>query len=178
MIVNLIGDISSVSTHCMISTLSSHSLDRLTSDGKTTVREIVVAHSAAKSMIELIRTLGEECGHGSTSVIILGGFRATLMLQAMTFSWNSLREEDTRTVVNAISGARHASRRHQLCVNKSMKEALPVFDRICDPIDVNDGKTFALIETSIGIKFVCRTVVRAYVQAQARYLSQTHCRAE
>jgi T-complex protein 1 subunit gamma len=36
-----------------------------------------VAHPAAKNMIELSRTQDEECGDGTTSVIILG---ALLML--------------------------------------------------------------------------------------------------
>ena len=36
------------------------------------MREIEVAHPAAKNMIELSRTQDEECGDGTTSVIILG----------------------------------------------------------------------------------------------------------
>jgi chaperonin GroEL (HSP60 family) len=40
--------------------------------GNAILREIEVAHPAAKSMIELSRTQDEECGDGTTSVIILG----------------------------------------------------------------------------------------------------------
>lgn len=47
----------------------SHSL---TNDGNAILREIEVAHPAAKSMIELSRTQDEEVGDGTTSVIILG----------------------------------------------------------------------------------------------------------
>lgn len=44
----------------------------LTNDGNAILREIEVAHPAAKSMIELSRTQDEEVGDGTTSVIILG----------------------------------------------------------------------------------------------------------
>lgn len=44
----------------------------LTNDGHAILREIDVAHPAAKSMIELSRTQDEEVGDGTTSVIILG----------------------------------------------------------------------------------------------------------
>ena len=46
----------------------------LTNDGNAILREIEVAHPAAKSMIELSRTQDEEVGDGTTSVIILGEF--------------------------------------------------------------------------------------------------------
>lgn len=44
----------------------------LTNDGHAILREIEVAHPAAKSMIELSRTQDEEVGDGTTTVIILG----------------------------------------------------------------------------------------------------------
>lgn len=46
----------------------------LTNDGHAILREIEVAHPAAKSMIELSRTQDEEVGDGTTTVIILGTF--------------------------------------------------------------------------------------------------------
>ena len=45
----------------------------LTNDGHAILREIEVAHPAAKSMIELSRAQDEEVGDGTTSVIILAG---------------------------------------------------------------------------------------------------------
>jgi len=45
----------------------------LTNDGHAILREIEVAHPAAKSMLELSRTQDEEVGDGTTSVIILAG---------------------------------------------------------------------------------------------------------
>lgn len=50
----------------------SFSVCSLTNDGNAILREIDVAHPAAKNMIELSRTQDEECGDGTTSVIILG----------------------------------------------------------------------------------------------------------
>eukprot|EP00035_Acanthoeca_spectabilis_P020164 m.431431 g.431431 ORF g.431431 m.431431 type:complete len:535 (+) comp17302_c0_seq1:111-1715(+) len=45
----------------------------MTSDGNAILREIVVQHPAAKSMIEIARTQDEEVGDGTTSVIVLAG---------------------------------------------------------------------------------------------------------
>jgi T-complex protein 1 subunit gamma len=47
----------------------------ITNDGHAILREIDVAHPAAKSMIELSRTQDEEVGDGTTTVIILGARR-------------------------------------------------------------------------------------------------------
>lgn len=44
----------------------------LTNDGNAILREIDVAHPAAKSIIDLSRTQDDEVGDGTTSVIILG----------------------------------------------------------------------------------------------------------
>ena len=52
----------------------------LTNDGNAILREIDVAHPAAKNMIELSRTQDEECGDGTTSVIILGEYPTPLLL--------------------------------------------------------------------------------------------------
>jgi hypothetical protein len=57
---------------------------RLTNDGNAILREIDVAHPAAKNMIDLSRTQDEEVGDGTTSVIILGvprscAYRANLL---------------------------------------------------------------------------------------------------
>ena len=54
----------------------------LTNDGNAILREIDVAHPAAKNMIELSRTQDEECGDGTTSVIVLGTPPARISLYA------------------------------------------------------------------------------------------------
>lgn len=45
----------------------------MTNDGNAILREVDVAHPAAKSMIELARAQDEEVGYGTTSVIVLAG---------------------------------------------------------------------------------------------------------
>ncbi|KAF8167099.1 chaperonin Cpn60/TCP-1 family [Crassisporium funariophilum] len=109
----------------------------LTNDGNAILREIDVAHPAAKNMIELSRTQDEECGDGTTSVIILAG---EILAQSL-----SQLERDIHPVV-IISA-----------YNKALKEALEIVKRISIPIDVNnDEEMLALIKTSIGTKFVVR----------------------
>ena len=45
----------------------------LTNDGNAILREIDVGHPAGKQMIELSRAQDEECGDGTSSVIVLAG---------------------------------------------------------------------------------------------------------
>ena len=59
---------------------------RLTNDGNAILREIEVAHPAAKSMIELSRTQDEEVGDGTTSVIILGELAIPLLSTLCVYS--------------------------------------------------------------------------------------------
>ncbi|KAG7088639.1 T-complex protein 1 subunit gamma [Marasmius oreades] len=88
-------------------------------------------------MIELSRTQDEECGDGTTSVIILAG---EILAQSL-----SQLERDIHPVV-IISA-----------YNKALKEALDIIQRISVPIDVkNDEEMLSLIKTSIGTKFVMR----------------------
>ncbi|GJE91536.1 T-complex protein 1 subunit beta [Phanerochaete sordida] len=109
----------------------------LTNDGNAILREIDVAHPAAKNMIELSRTQDEECGDGTTSVIILAG---EILAQSL-----SQLERDIHPVV-IISA-----------YNKALKEALEIVKQISIPIDTSDdGAMLALIKTSIGTKFVSR----------------------
>ncbi|KAI0088938.1 T-complex protein 1 [Irpex rosettiformis] len=109
----------------------------LTNDGNAILREIDVAHPAAKNMIELSRTQDEECGDGTTSVIILAG---EILAQSL-----SQLERDIHPVV-IISA-----------YNKALKEALEIVKRISIPIDTSsDEDMLSLIKTSIGTKFVSR----------------------
>ena len=61
---------------------------RLTNDGNAILREIDVAHPAAKNMIELSRTQDEECGDGTTSVIILGAILMTSLVSYMSTNFS------------------------------------------------------------------------------------------
>jgi hypothetical protein len=60
----------------------------MTNDGNAILREIDVAHPAAKSMIELSRNQDEEVGDGTTSVIILGEYYCPCyILKAPGWQW-------------------------------------------------------------------------------------------
>jgi len=112
-------------------------LFRLTNDGNAILREIEVAHPAAKSMIELSRTQDEEVGDGTTSVIILAG---EILAQALPHL-----ERNIHPVV-IISAFKRA-----------LEEALIIIDSISVPVNPQDEKEMlALIKTSIGTKFVSR----------------------
>ncbi|KDQ51155.1 hypothetical protein JAAARDRAFT_41419 [Jaapia argillacea MUCL 33604] len=109
----------------------------LTNDGNAILREIDVAHPAAKNMIELSRTQDEECGDGTTSVVILAG---EILAQSL-----AQLERDIHPVV-IISA-----------YNKALKEALEIIKRISIPINTSDdAQMLSLIKTSIGTKFVVR----------------------
>ncbi|KAF8475282.1 T-complex protein 1 [Russula ochroleuca] len=109
----------------------------LTNDGNAILREIDVAHPAAKNMIELSRTQDEECGDGTTSVIVLAG---EILAQSL-----SQLERDIHPVV-IISA-----------YNKALQTALEIVSRISVPIDTTDDtQMLALIKSSIGTKFVIR----------------------
>ncbi|EEH36747.2 T-complex protein 1 subunit gamma [Paracoccidioides lutzii Pb01] len=109
----------------------------LTNDGHAILREIEVAHPAAKSMIELSRTQDEEVGDGTTTVIILAG---EILAQALP-----QLERNIHPVV-IISAFKRA-----------LSDALAIVEDISLPVDINDDKAmYKLIHSSIGTKFVSR----------------------
>jgi len=106
----------------------------LTNDGNAILREIDVAHPAAKSMIELSRTQDEEVGDGTTSVIILAG---ELMHLATPF----LEKNIHPTVI--VRG-----------YMKALEDAVNVLEEIAFPIDINDkAQMNKIVESCIGTKF-------------------------
>ncbi|KAI9801508.1 MAG: T-complex protein 1 subunit gamma [Piccolia ochrophora] len=109
----------------------------LTNDGHAILREIEVAHPAAKSMIELSRTQDEEVGDGTTTVIILAG---EILAQALP-----QLERNIHPVV-IISAFKHA-----------LADALEIVGKISNPVNIDDDKAmYDLIASSIGTKFVSR----------------------
>ncbi|KAL9633624.1 MAG: hypothetical protein Q9164_004588 [Protoblastenia rupestris] len=109
----------------------------LTNDGHAILREIEVAHPAAKSMIELSRTQDEEVGDGTTTVIILAG---EILAQALP-----QLERNIHPVV-IISAFKRA-----------LADALDIIEEISLPVNINDDKAmYQLISSSIGTKFVSR----------------------
>ncbi|KIM51826.1 hypothetical protein SCLCIDRAFT_33128 [Scleroderma citrinum Foug A] len=92
----------------------------LTNDGNVILHEIDVAHPTAKNMIELSRTQDEECGDGTTSVIILAG---EILAQSL-----AQLECDIHPVV-IISA-----------YNKVLKEALEIVKCVSIPINTNNDE--------------------------------------
>ncbi|KAK1320868.1 hypothetical protein QJS10_CPA03g00411 [Acorus calamus] len=106
----------------------------VTNDGNAILRELDIAHPAAKSMIELSRTQDEEVGDGTTSVIVLAG---EMLHVAEAFI-------DKRFHPTVICRA----------YNKALEDALAVLDKIAMPIDTNDRVTMlGLVKSCIGTKF-------------------------
>jgi len=129
----------------------------LTNDGHAILREIEVAHPAAKSMIELSRTQDEEVGDGTTTVIILG-------LQSANCTYNFFGN----ILIIVIAGEILAQALPQLERNihpviiisafkRALADALAIIDEISVPVDINNDKAmYSLISASIGTKFVSR----------------------
>ncbi|KAL6876374.1 hypothetical protein ACP4OV_012946 [Aristida adscensionis] len=106
----------------------------VTNDGNAILREIDIAHPAAKSMIELSRTQDEEVGDGTTSVIVLAG---EMLHVAQAFI-------DKNYHPTVICRA----------YTKALDDAIAVLDKIAMPVDVNDrGAMLGLVKSSIGTKF-------------------------
>ncbi|KAH7298645.1 hypothetical protein KP509_25G052600 [Ceratopteris richardii] len=106
----------------------------VTNDGNAILRELDLAHPAAKSMIELSRTQDEEVGDGTTSVIVLAG---EMLYVAETF----------------IDKAYHPT---VICraYNKALEDAIVALDKIAVPINVNDRQSMLkMVKSCIGTKF-------------------------
>ncbi|RMY05958.1 hypothetical protein D0868_06123 [Hortaea werneckii] len=109
----------------------------LTNDGHAILREIEVAHPAAKSMIELARTQDEEVGDGTTTVIILAGEILALSLPQLE------RNIHPVVIIQAFK--------------RALADALDIIQDTSIPVDVHDDAIMRdLISTSIGTKFTSR----------------------
>ncbi|KXT00925.1 hypothetical protein AC578_5705 [Pseudocercospora eumusae] len=109
----------------------------LTNDGHAILREIEVAHPAAKSMIELARTQDEEVGDGTTTVIILAGEILALSLPQLE------RNIHPVVIIQAFK--------------RALADALKIIQDVSIPVDINDNEVMRnLIATSIGTKFTSR----------------------
>ncbi|CAM9711812.1 unnamed protein product [Chrysoparadoxa australica] len=109
----------------------------MTNDGNCILREVDVAHPAAKSMIELSRAQDEEVGDGTTSVIILTG---ELMAVSEPFLGKNIHP--TQIVLG---------------YNKALQVALDHCQSIAKPIDLQDKETMRnLVSSCVGTKFSSR----------------------
>ncbi|KAJ9540382.1 hypothetical protein OSB04_026888 [Centaurea solstitialis] len=106
----------------------------VTNDGNAILRELDIAHPAAKSMIELSRTQDQEVGDGTTSVIILAG---EMLHVAEAFI-------DKNYHPTVICQA----------YNKALEDALAVLDKISMSINVNDrSMMLGIVKSCLGTKF-------------------------
>ncbi|KMT13970.1 hypothetical protein BVRB_4g078030 [Beta vulgaris subsp. vulgaris] len=106
----------------------------VTNDGNAILRELDLAHPAAKSMIELSRTQDEEVGDGTTSVIVLAGEMLHVAEEFIDKSYHPT------VICRAYS--------------KALEDALAVLDKIAMSIDVEDRATMlGLVKSCIGTKF-------------------------
>lgn len=109
----------------------------LTNDGHAILREIEVAHPAAKSMIELSRTQDEEVGDGTTSVIILAG---EMLAQALPQLERNIHPV---VIIQAFK--------------RALNDALAIIQEISIPVDTsNDEAMIMLIKACIGTKTISR----------------------
>ncbi|KAL6943201.1 T-complex protein 1 subunit gamma [Hanseniaspora osmophila] len=108
----------------------------LTNDGHAILREIDVAHPAAKSMMELSRTQDEEVGDGTTSVIILAG---EILTQCAPY----LVEKNIHPVIIIQA------------LKQALTDALQFIDEVSKPIDLQNDKAMKeLIKASINTKYI------------------------
>ena len=120
----------------------------ITNDGHAILREIDVAHPAAKSMIELSRTQDEEVGDGTTTVIILG----TSLLKVID-------EIAGEILAHALP---HLERNiHPVVIIRAYKQALTdaleIAEEISQPVNIDsDKEMMRIISASIGTKMVAR----------------------
>ncbi|CRG96931.1 T-complex protein 1 subunit gamma, putative [Plasmodium gallinaceum] len=109
----------------------------ITNDGNSILREVDVAHPAAKSLIELSRSQDEEVGDGTTSVVILSG---ELLNIAETFLKQNIHPT---IIVN--------------CYMNALNCCLKYLEEIAIEVNINDeSNLLKAIDSCLNTKFVSR----------------------
>jgi T-complex protein 1 subunit gamma len=109
----------------------------LTNDGNAILREIDVAHPAAKSMLELSRSQDENVGDGTTSVIILAGE----VLQVAE-PWIE-KGVHPHIIINGYV--------------KALEDCLSIMEKYATTLDINNRPEMVkVISSCIGTKFISR----------------------
>jgi len=109
----------------------------ITNDGNSILREIDVAHPAAKSIIELARGQDEEVGDGTTTVVVLAGEILSVIEPLLQINIHP-------HVI--VAGLRRA-----------YEDALNHLETIKTPIDnTSDQQVLAIIKSAIGTKFLVK----------------------
>jgi T-complex protein 1 subunit gamma len=109
----------------------------LTNDGNAILREIDVAHPAAKSIIELSRAQDENTGDGTTSVAILAG---EVLSRAEPWLEKNIHPQ---IIISAYK--------------KALEDALDAMDKFSTSVDVSKREeALKIITSSLGTKFINR----------------------
>jgi len=109
----------------------------LTNDGNAILREIDVAHPAAKSIIELSRAQDENVGDGTTSVAILAG---EVLSRAEPWLEKGIHPQ---VIIAAYK--------------KALEDALEIMEKYSTGIDITSrSEALKIIGSSIGTKFINR----------------------
>lgn len=108
----------------------------MTNDGNAILREIIVQHPAAKSMLEISRTQDEEVGDGTTSVVILAG-------EVLSVAAQFIEDKIHPTLIIAA-------------YRKALDDMLEILkDQISVPIDIdNDEEMLKTLQSCLGTKFL------------------------
>ena len=127
----------------------------LTSDGNAILREIDVAHPAAKTILELSRAQDEEVGDGTTSVVVLAG---ELLAHAAPLVDASQTGGIACHPISIIGGYR-----------KALEDSLAILDSLSKPISLdNNDQLREIVATSIETKAVCASIVSLIVDLAVR----------
>ena len=129
----------------------------MTSDGNAILREIVVQHPAAKSMIEIARTQDEEVGDGTTSVIVLG--RCSLPFVA-TYSYKLGNTQPISTCCPAAL----LPRTHSPAIHSALR-ALTRWLSACIRVAHTAGEMLSQAEQFISENMHPTVVIGAYLRA-------------
>merc|ERR1711959_627204 len=107
----------------------------MANDGNSILREVDVAHPAAKSMIELSRTQDEEVGDGTTSVIVLAG-------EILKVSHDFFERNIPPTVI--CQGYMRA-----------LEDAITVMESMAQPVDVSEDSNILnqIVDAAVGTKY-------------------------
>ncbi|GAW83670.1 T-complex protein 1, gamma subunit [Plasmodium gonderi] len=109
----------------------------ITNDGNSILREIDVAHPAAKSLIELSRSQDEEVGDGTTSVVILSG-------ELLNIAEIFLKQKIHPTIIVN-------------CYMDALNRIVNFLESIAIEIDVNNEESLLeAIDSCLSTKFVNR----------------------
>ncbi|EPZ31733.1 T-complex protein 1 subunit gamma [Rozella allomycis CSF55] len=137
----------------------------LTNDGNAILREVEVAHPAAKSMIEIARTQDEEVGDGTTQsatcleknvhpVIIIKAYKKALeeslkVIEEISLKVDVSKEEEVLKVIKSCIGTKFSSRWSDLMCSLAFK-AVKTVSIDNDGVKEIDIKRYARVEKIPG----------------------------